>query len=399
MRFLFLPLITRGAAIGTITRCLAIADHLRTLGHEPCFLTNGHGAEYVAHAGYPYVHGAIPDAPGPHHPLHDLSDVAVFLNLTKEDYLRRALHAELEAIDRFKPDALFSEFKLTAPITASETGLPLVSTACSPADPRFRSELFDIPKTIDHSEAIEGFNTILNERGLAPIEDTAELFFGRSDAKVAPTIVDLEPLLDDVPNLEYAGYLLYDRMESAPLPAGLMEATHGRRVVFAYFSAGDVGPDQYTDVLPKAFDDTEFHVICATGDHPALPTAPPPTSNTTWVRFVPGRSILERSDAIIFHGGQNTAMAALIHKVPAVIIPGDDFERDFNARAAARLGAAIHLSTDEFTPTRLREATREALNPKYTEAAEKLGSKALRRGGPRRAAEILIRRAEILAAS
>ena len=99
-------------------------------------------------------------------------------------------------------------------------------------------------------------------------EDVAELFFTRSDRKIAPTIPDIEPLLADVPGLDYVGYLLYDRWELAPLPTHILEITKGKQVVFAYFSTGEIGPDRYTSVLPGAYDGTEFHAVVAV--HPRV---------------------------------------------------------------------------------------------------------------------------------
>jgi UDP:flavonoid glycosyltransferase YjiC (YdhE family) len=390
MRILFLPLITRGPAIGTITRCLAIADHLRMLGHEAFFLTNGEGAKNVAEAGFPFMEGVIPDPPRNHHPLRDLSDVAIHLNLTKEDYLRHSLAAERSAIDRFRPDVLFSEFKLTAPITAATSLLPLVSTACSPADPRFRSPLYPEQSLPAHEEAVVGFNRILEEKSLEPIADVSELFFGRSRVKIAPTTPELEPLLADVPDLHYVGYLLYDRWELAPLPDGLLQECLGRNVVFAYFSSGEIGPREYTKVLPEAYDSTEFHAIVAVGDHPQLPELPPPTSNTTWVRFVPGRSIMARSRALVFHGGQNTAMASLIHGLPSLVFPGSDFERDFNASALDSVGAGIKLSSERFNPEDVLDATRKLREPAHRLAAEEYSRKVIRGGGARRAADLVL---------
>jgi UDP:flavonoid glycosyltransferase YjiC (YdhE family) len=390
MRCLFLPLITGGPAIGTITRCLSTADHLRKSGHEAFFLTNGEGAKFVSEAGFPAMEGIIPEPPSRHHPMHDLADVAVFLNLSDERFIRKSLEAERKAVERFEPDVLFSEFKLTAPITAAVTGLPLVSTACSPADPRFRSPLYPGDKSLSHDAAIAGFNRVLNDHGQAPIKDVSELFFTRSDVKVAPTILELEPLLSDVPDLHYAGYLLFDPRELAPLPEGLVDATHGRKIVFVYFSTGEIRPEHYTRVIPEAFDHTEFHAVVAVGDHPELPELPDDTENATWVRFVPGRSILGRSCAAIFHGGQNTAMAALIHETPSLIIPGNDFERDFNARAIDGIGAGIHLPVEDFTPQRVLEGVRTLQSRSFQLAAKTYGSKILSKGGPRRVADLVM---------
>jgi UDP:flavonoid glycosyltransferase YjiC (YdhE family) len=340
------------------------------------------------------MEGCVPGPPGPLHALRDLSDVAVFLNLTDEDYLRRSLEMEQQAVERFKPDVLFSEFKLTAPITSAATGLPLVSTACSPADPRFISSLLSQKRAVNHDDAIAGFNRILEERDLAPVLDVAELFFTRSNVKVAPTIKQIEPLLADVPNLHYVGYLLYDRQELAPLPRGLIEKAHGKNLVFAYFGSGEIGPAQYTNVLPRSFDGTEFHAIVAVGDHPDLQELPDSTNNVTWVRFVPGRSILRVSQALIFHGGQNTAMASLIHKVPSLVFPGTDFERDFNARGLAGIGVGIKCPIEDFTPDRVLEKTRELLSPSYRLAAESYSWAILRGGGARHAADLVLEVAE-----
>jgi UDP:flavonoid glycosyltransferase YjiC (YdhE family) len=394
MRALFLPLITRGAAIGTITRCLSIADHLKLSGHESCFLTNGEGAKLVSEAGYPWMEGRIPDPPGRHRPLYDLSDVAVHLNLTKEDYIRSALQHEQQAIQEFRPDVLFSEFKLTAPITAAETGLPLVSTACSPADPRFKSPLFSGDKSVDHEEAVSCFNRVLEARQMEPINDVAELFFTRSHVKIAPTIPQLEPLLSDVPNLHYVGYLLYDKMELAPLPPGLIEQIQDRATLFVYFSFGEIEPAKYIRVIPEAFDQSEFHAVVAVGDHPDVKELPESTANVTYVRFVPGRSMLQRCKALIFHGGQNTAMAALIHKLPSLIYPGKDFERDFNARSLANVGAAIHAAVENFSPEKTLELTRKLLSSSIHHTAETLSSEILSKGGPRHAADLVMKAAD-----
>ncbi|MGO9121590.1 MAG: glycosyltransferase, partial [Desulfomonilaceae bacterium] len=224
--------------------------------------------------------------------------------------------------------------------------------------------------------------------------DVAELFFTRSNVKVAPTIKEIEPLLADVPNLHYVGYLLYDRQELAPLPRGLIEKAHGKNLIFVYFGMGEIGPAQYTSVLPRSFGGTEFHAIVAVGDHPDLQGLPDPTNNVTWFRFVPGRSILRGSQALIFHGGQNTAMASLIHKVPSLVFPGKDFERDFNARALAGIGVGINCAVEDFTPEQVLEKTRELLSPSYRSAAETYSWAVLRGGGARHAADLVLGAAE-----
>ncbi|MGC8660050.1 MAG: glycosyltransferase [Desulfomonilaceae bacterium] len=390
MRVLFFPLITRGPASGTISRCLAIAEHLRSLGNDVFFLTNGHGIELVSEAGFPFIEGVLPDSPGHLHPLYDLSDVAIFLNLTTETHVRRTLKSEIEAVKHFCPDVLFSEFNLTAPITAAIVGLPLISTACSPADSRFAASESGGLRSIHHIEAIMGFNKVLAEHHQQPIANVSELFFMRSDLKIAPTIPEIEPLLQDVPNLQYVGYLLDDRRELAPIPGTLLERVGRAKLVFVYLSGSDIGPAEYTDVLPQAFDNTEFHVITAVGNHPDLPDLPPKTANVIYVRYVPGRSILKHSQALIFHGGQNTAMASIIHKVPSLIFPGTDFERNFNASSLDRIGVGMKCELCEFSPEKLLQNVRALASPHFHEAADKYSKQIQQLGGARQAAELIM---------
>jgi len=389
MRGLFLPLITGGVALGTISRCLAIAAELRQAGHEACFLTGGPALHHVAEAAFPVREGPLPIPPGPVRPMHNLADVARFLNLAQRDYVQAALDAELAATDSFRPDVLFSEFKLTASLAAARSGLSLVSTACTPASPRFVSPLFAETPPVD-PEATAPFNRLLTESGAKPVRDVAELFFMRSKLKIVPASPQLEPMLQAEDNLHYVGYLLYDRWERAPLPKGVLEGVSAPRLVFVYFCVGEIGPERYLEVLPKAFDGTEFQAVVAVGDHPALRELPPSTANVRYVDFVPGSSILEVCDGLVFHGGQNTAMAALLHGRPSLIIPGCDFERDFNARGIVELGAGLKLTPDEFTPGRVLRAMRELQGEGFRRRAVAHGRELAGLGGPRRAAELII---------
>lgn len=391
MRILFLPLITRGSALGTISRCLAVAGALRETGHEAFFLTNSEGMGHVTESGYEYVLGALPDPPTPlDHPLYCLSDVAVFLGLTHEEYIRRALEAESMAIERFKPDVLFSEFKLTAPISAARHGLPLVSTACSPADPRFTAPLFSGGARCQTLEATEAFNRILSECGQQDITNIGELFFGRSLIKIAPTAERIEPLLADVPNLHYIGSLLYEAWEHAPLPPEIPRLIQGRKPVYVYLGMGHPGPKEYLRVLPEAFDDSEFFAVIAAGDHPDLPKSLPQTRGTACFRFVPAGSMLAVSRVLIFHGGQNTAMASLLHGAPSLVFPGYEFERDFNARGLESVGAGLNLPLADFTPEKILRHCREMETAPHRQAAAAMGKELAALGGPARAAELVL---------
>jgi UDP:flavonoid glycosyltransferase YjiC (YdhE family) len=393
MKILFLPLITRGSALGSISRCLAMAEVLREQGHQTLFLTNSLSAEHVEGFGFNHLVGAMPLPPSDFHPMHDLADVAVYLNLTEESYIRQALDREWKAVERFQPDVVVSEFKLTAPITAARAELPLVSTACTPAMPGFRSYLYRGEPRLDHMDALSGFNKVLNELGQEAIENVAELFYGRSQVKLAPTSPELEPALAEVPDMHYVGYLLHHAMERGELPPELQAPARGGRLVFVYLSSGEIGPKTYTKVLPPAFAGTRYQVAVATGDHPDLPELPPNTNNVFYYRFLPGMSMLEASCAYISHGGQNSVVSAMLTGTPSLLFPGGDFERYFNARQAGRLGAAKNLPSENFTPERLGQHLDDLLQSSCAQAARAAGERLRSLGGPQRAAELILKAA------
>jgi UDP:flavonoid glycosyltransferase YjiC (YdhE family) len=383
-------LVTRGSALGSISRCLAIAEVLREQGHQTLFLTNSLSADHVARFGFDHLVGAMPPPPGQFHPMHDLADVAVYLNLTDEQYIRQALQREWEAVERFKPDVLVSEFKLTAPITVARAGLPLVSTACTPAMPDFKSYLYQGEPRLDHTKALAGFNKVLDEFGQQAISHVAELFYGRSQVKLAPTSRDMEPALEQIPGLHYVGYLLHHAMEQGDLPEELQAPARESRLVFVYLSTGELGPKAYTKVLPQAFEGTRFHVAVATGDHPDLPELPPETENLSYHRFLPGMSMLEASCAYISHGGQNSVVSAMLAGVPSLLFPGGDFERYFNSRQAAGLGAARNLPISDFIPEKLRNHLGELLQSGCAVKALANGQRLRALGGPHRATELVL---------
>ena len=87
-------------------------------------------------------------------------------------------------------------------------------------------------------------------------------------------------------------------------------------------------------------------------------------------------------------------MAALIHKLPSLIYPGQDFERDFNARSLANVGAAIHAAVEDFTPEKVLESTRKLLSSSIQHTAETLSNEILSKGGPRYAADLVVNAAD-----
>lgn len=91
---------------------------------------------------------------------------------------------------------------------------------------------------------------------------------------------------------------------------------------------------------------------------------------------------MPQSVVSIHQGGQNSVMGGLIYGVPQIVVPGQHFERSFNADSVVRLGAGIRLEPGQFTPERLASAVQEIISDdSYRQNARQAGKTLVKLGG------------------
>lgn len=126
------------------------------------------------------------------------------------------------------------------------------------------------------------------------------------------------------------------------------------------------------DKLQRALDalaDLPVHVVATTGGIVA-PNELAAPENAVVLNYAAHDPIMRRAALVMTHGGHGTAMRALRHGVPMVIIPGLAGDQPFVAAAVAEWGAGRALSGDADVAA-MREAAREVLsNPAYRRAAQ-----------------------------
>ena len=108
---------------------------------------------------------------------------------------------------------------------------------------------------------------------------------------------------------------------------------------------------------------------------------------------VPQLEILQRAALFISHGGMNSVNESLFYGVPLVVIP-QQMEQLLNGRMVAKVGAGILLGEKppygRIQPNQLREATDQVVNnPRFQQAAKKIGSTFRQAGGYQRAADLI----------
>ena len=264
--------------------------------------------------------------------------VRVFSDVVSEavtDVLLPLLEAE-------RPDlVVYEAMDMGAGVAADVLGIPSVGYAIS---------LVHEGYAMMHPAAIGYRRSLWTDRGLAVPED--RVFLGRAMLCPSPPSLlaaagDLDVVKVPVRPVAYAESL-------GALPGWLTGRWDRPRV---YLTLGTVSFGA-VEVLRRALDDLEtldVDVLVAVGPE-GDPSALGEVGERVHVeRFVDQRSVLQRVDAIVHHGGSGTALAASAAGLPQLLLPqgADHF---FNVEVLTGQGSAPGLLNDDQHPGAIAEA-------------------------------------------
>lgn len=390
-RLLFVPM-SWGRGIGPLIDCISVAKEAAALGCDVAFLCGERHFALASQSGYTVYPNATPPAPPTVDDLFYV-DFPLFQGLGEEEWVRRILDSEFAAIESFKPHVIFSWLQFTIGISAKIAGVSTAAVARWTGHPEFTSPLLGgghFPK----SGCTPLFNRILAEYGLPQIDDIWDLDFLRSDLKIVAGTPELEPGLASIPNLHYVGHLVPFGAEDGDLSEDLAEWICGHPTVFFYLSRKQFQPEEYAPIVKEAFDGSEFRAVVAVGFTEACPALPNSTDNVWFERWLPIDAILSRTDIVVSTATRGIAWKAALHGAAQIAFPGKDPELDFIGRMIETAGAGIRLPNEAFTSARILNAVRDVLDPTTRASARALGDRLKSLGGPKRAAELLVRLAK-----
>ncbi|MEU0884352.1 hypothetical protein ABZ345_37655 [Lentzea sp. NPDC005914] len=374
MRILFEPL-AGAIGLGAITRCLALSEQAVLRGHTVAF----HAQPYPLverHSHGPRFDAPVPTRPpGVRDPQSTSFAEAIHLRgLAEPGYLETAIAAELDTIDRFRPDVVVTEWQPTVPISAHIAGVPFAATLATtelavlvgdPPDPAFR----DVDATIASA---------CRDHGVPEPGSLEELLHCTSVVNLAPTTELLEPMLASVPRTRYVGPLLFAPLELTPAP----ELPQSEVRVLVYVGAGAVKVRELLPVLAKAFPAPRHSVLVAARESSVDGLDTPFQHENITVAHEPGLTrALRDSDIVVARGSQNAVAACLLAGVPVIGTPGTrDSEPLFNMGVLEGHGVGRTILGTP-TATDLADAADELLNGGAAHRAARLGDALRRHGG------------------
>jgi UDP:flavonoid glycosyltransferase YjiC (YdhE family) len=411
-----------GGGSGHINRCLALAEALRSRGWQAAFVVAGPGAQAIVQAGFQVYAPRFPRRPervarpGPAYTL--IPDASFQVLRDGFTHPWRAMAAALEGLllaRRFRPDVLVGDVSLIAGLVGRRLGIPVVQivrSAMHPAAPRL-VWWREVPAGACSPDIRPVFAPLLRQWGQTPAERAEDLL--RGDVYLVPSLPELEPLPPGLADTVYTGPLLH-HTHAADLPAGAA-LENGQPLVYVTLGggAGPVGSLAFLDAVQQAFTGQPWRGILSTGRRFRPDDLPPAPENLAVYAWLPGLQVIERSSAVVFHGGYGTMMETVGAGVPSVVLPFHT-EQESNGRRLEQNAAACVLSPADdqdalrlqhgrwrygewalwvrkeggITPDGLRKAIQRVLaNPGYRAAAETLQAAAAHFGGFQDAIQVI----------
>jgi MGT family glycosyltransferase len=178
------------------------------------------------------------------------------------------------------------------------------------------------------------------------------------------------PIAPGWENVRHVGPVLEDERFAIPTPLPWPESDP-TPLALVSFSTGF--EQRNVDKVQRALDalaDLPVHVVATTGGIVA-PNELAAPGNAVVLNYAAHDPIMRRAAVVVTHGGHGTAMRALRHGVPMVVIPGLAGDQPFVAAAVEEWGAGRALPGDA-DALMMREATRIVLvDPSYRAEAQR----------------------------
>lgn len=382
MRCLIAPMAALAETKGPISRARALAIELKKRGHEVAFCAakdfNYQAVEGVKNYGAP-----LPSPFGT--PLfigkrvfkliqklgiqqrkrvRSFEEVLHIVGATAKKFFPKDVQAVRQAIQDFKPDVVFAEFRIAAIVAAKWKQANVVTGYSYPVQPSYRS----------NPEYSDGVKEFLHKHDLPVIESVLEIF-DWAQLKFVASSYELEPI--DGPNVFHVGPFV-------PLPRPKETANDQNKIV-AYMGSGTISPRTLVQILDDEFQATQYQVYIASKE-----MTPMQKGNIQVAHYFDFTTLMPEAVAFINHGGQNSIMTGLVNGVPQIVSPGKIFERQYNAESVSKLGAGKVLATSDFTGRQIRRLveTFEA-DTSYRDNARQAGENLLALGGVSKAVDIL----------
>ncbi len=293
--------------------------------------------------------------------VHSFEEVLFIVGAIKEFFFAEDVSAIRSAIQEFKPDVLYAEFRPAAIVAAHMENIPVATGYSYPARKAYASS----------PQYSKGVRQYLRKQGLQEIESVLDIFEW-ADIKIVPSCHALEPI--DDPKVVFTGpFQTFKAKEPAE--------NIGKNAIVIYMGNGSISYRKQLAVVKESFYNSPYQVYIA-----SYQADPAEEGNIHTARRFDFHALLPRAAAFINHGGQNSVLSGIMSAAPQIIFPGNVFERQYNADSIERLNLGKRYADAQFTPSILVQAVQKIRDlPGFAENTHRIQDQLTQLGGVDRA--------------
>ncbi|HEY8946785.1 MAG TPA: nucleotide disphospho-sugar-binding domain-containing protein [Polyangiaceae bacterium] len=359
--------VTENVTLAQVVRLVALARELNPHRYEVHFACGSFPA--IAFADVNFACWPLPTLDGP----DALARLERGQRIYETKVLSRYVEAELELMDRIRPDLVIGDFRLSLGVSTALAKRPLatlINAYWSPFAVRHAFPVPDhpmvklvglelatryfplaMPKVFAHFAA--PVNALRRRHGLPPIGGLLEVLT-HGDYTLYPDVEELCPTARLPSTHRYLGAIEWS--PRLPLPACLEELD--RRLPLVYVTLGSSGKlDALTPVL-DALAELPVNGLLATAGR-SRPQALP--DNVRAAEFVPGALAARAATFVVTNGGSSTGYQALAAGKPVLGV-ASNLDQYLAMEAIERAGAGVLVRAGSANRTNVREAMQTLLN-------------------------------------
>lgn len=355
----------------SVSRILAIEEALIEGGHECAIVANhSHIDRLPQRPGMLFASPSIdmellalcPYA------LSSCTDYFAAIGFDNFEDIESTYSSIVDAIERFRPDVMVTDFCAIGSIAACAYQVPLIATlrwTYHAMHPENQSNQH--PRA---GAALDAFNRLLSKLHLEETQNPAELIYRGSAKLIVPSIPILEIGIVDSPDVQWVGPLISKRLENNENTGGWTARKGDEKRLYVYLDPAVLNIPEQCELLCKAFRDSNWNIRVSVPREFGARFEKEGKAQNCIVQ-PPGRRMIELADIYITHCGSNSTQMAILNLTPVIAVPGDSMERQFNAYVLEQLGLArvLRLNDTRCNPQMMREWCESALSLTPTQNA------------------------------
>jgi UDP:flavonoid glycosyltransferase YjiC (YdhE family) len=359
-------LFAEAVTLAHVARPVCFARGLDRSRYRVAIAVASHAARHVAAAGIEHL--ALDSI----EPRRFLAALAQGRALYDDDTLQRYVQSDLALIERFAPDVVVGDFRLSLSVSARLAHVPYVNIASAYWSPYYVPPGWPVPSLpltrflpLGLAQAVFSvarpaafvlhcgpFNRVSVRHGLPPLPRDLRCVYTDADIVAYSDLPELFPLYGAPPTHRFLGPVLWQ--PAGELPEWWDQLPADRPCL--YVTLGSSGDARLLPRIVEALAPLPVTLLVASAA--SLPFTLP--SNVFAAPYLPGLLAAQRSRLVVCNGGNLTAYQALAAGVPVLGIAGN-LDQLLNMQAFERAGVGHTLRADRFTSGDLRTAVEAIL--------------------------------------